>query len=908
MRRLAMVIGIILGIFVAMLLAGYLWLQQQIEQSPIENLHYQVGDFGTSHLALDELSFSIAGNQLAVREVQVRWHWQNWRPQLDSVRLAEVNAVVTQWPEATATVEPETPTQLPESWQVPDWLPHELHIAKLTAQLPCPASLTGNGCVYSGSLQATQPLAIEAEDDVQVRLVLQPGEELSTRTTGLQTDQQLAVTLNYQVIQDFPVVELSARLPQQFDLQVTSELQSAANDSVTTMGDIQLTAEPPVGWLLDELALWQLTGPDSVDEALATYNEATADADDGGALLMGNWRMQFDPNVTTVEALRDATGEVHLALQSPSKVVLPGIGWLQGHARAALALVDGEVDFYDVNAEGELTEFAYQQQLRDYGLEVDALAWSVQGEGQQQPTLSALPLKLALTSVGETELQLNSELSLNADDMSVSSAATELSLTQPEWQWATDGLTTQLENLSVSTALRFDFVNDGQTFNVAAISPLVINAEASVVKTAVQAEEQTEASDLDIAVERIAFTMRDWEAHGQLDEMTVEFSGAADLAVNQLEHELLLPLDWRWQSEIAGAYNDDGIAARVTDGALSHNEGLKITHEVSLSPDELQLNYQLSDLFFLGGNPLAFTTSSWPELFSLGRGRLAAAGELVWPLGIDDPQASDFWQLTTAIQLTDVSGIYDTTEFTGLTATVDVNVADGELTVETDNAELQKLQQGLEFGPLRLAANYQAPMDDLLEGVFTLTDNQLAMFGGLVSLPNQVYDLGAKKIRVLVTIEKIDLSALFQQYPAADLSGNGTLSGTIPIRYSSEGIAVEAGLIGALAPGGKIQMQSQKAEAMAQGNQGVRVLVDALEDFHYSVLESGVSYQEDGTLFLALRIEGYNPAVQQGQIVKLNITLEEDLPALITSLQLTDKVNTIIQERVQQRLLQSKNP
>jgi hypothetical protein len=57
-------------------------------------------------------------------------------------------------------------------------------------------------------------------------------------------------------------------------------------------------------------------------------------------------------------------------------------------------------------------------------------------------------------------------------------------------------------------------------------------------------------------------------------------------------------------------------------------------------------------------------------------------------------------------------------------------------------------------------------------------------------------------------------------------------------------------------------------------------------------------------LRLALRLEGHNPNLEQGRPIHLSINLEEDIPALLTSLQLTDRVSDTIQRRVRERLQQ----
>ncbi|MCH8538866.1 MAG: YdbH domain-containing protein, partial [Alkalimonas sp.] len=189
-----------------------------------------------------------------------------------------------------------------------------------------------------------------------------------------------------------------------------------------------------------------------------------------------------------------------------------------------------------------------------------------------------------------------------------------------------------------------------------------------------------------------------------------------------------------------------------------------------------------------------------------------------------------------------------------------------------------------------------------------LQDNQLALFNGRVRLPQQSYDLSQSEWTLLLQIEQLDLQQLLTQHPTSDLTGQGLINGQLPLVVSSKGIEVVQGQLKAVEPGGKLSYRSPQAQGMAASNPGMSMIITALDDFHYTVLNTEVSYTPDGKLILALQLQGRNPALEQGRPVHFNITLEEDIPALITSLQLTNQLNDVIQKRIQQRLQQPKRP
>src|SRR5690606_998319 len=152
--------------------------------------------------------------------------------------------------------------------------------------------------------------------------------------------------------------------------------------------------------------------------------------------------------------------------------------------------------------------------------------------------------------------------------------------------------------------------------------------------------------------------------------------------------------------------------------------------------------------------------------------------------------------------------------------------------------------------------------------------------------------------------EEIDLARLLAEHPSSDITGTGRLSGRLPLTLSDKGVTLSEGRLAALAPGGQLQYRSPRAAALGESNPGMKIITEALDDFHYSVLASEVTYEDSGRLLLALRLQGSNPAVEGGRQINFNINLEEDLPALLASLQLSNQISDRIKRRVQEKLRQ----
>ncbi|KOO57348.1 hypothetical protein WH43_14825 [Rheinheimera sp. KL1] len=364
--------------------------------------------------------------------------------------------------------------------------------------------------------------------------------------------------------------------------------------------------------------------------------------------------------------------------------------------------------------------------------------------------------------------------------------------------------------------------------------------------------------------------------------------------VKQLQHPQLNTLDWSWAGTLL--YQQQQVQL---EGRLANSLSLALEHKIQMAEQKVSASWTLPELFFLAGNPL-HVGPFWPELLTLQKGKASGKGQLEFDLS-----SMALTKQHTELELRDLSGIYDRTVFTGLTTTLKLFSQGMVWKVETGDLKLQQLNHGLVMGPLQLNAQYQTTAPDWFKGQLDLKQLQLALFGGQVKAAQQQIDF-SKDAKVLLQMDKLQLAELLKQHPSADMTGQGTLSGTLPLSIEQGKLTVAQGSVAALEPGGKIAYQSQKAQAMAASNQGMKIVMQALQNFHFSVLSAGVSYSKEGQLLLALKLEGNNPDFEKGRAVNFSINLEENLPAMITSLQLSGQVSELVKKRVQQRLAAQK--
>ncbi|MDX5297429.1 MAG: YdbH domain-containing protein, partial [Gammaproteobacteria bacterium] len=377
-----------------------------------------------------------------------------------------------------------------------------------------------------------------------------------------------------------------------------------------------------------------------------------------------------------------------------------------------------------------------------------------------------------------------------------------------------------------------------------------------------------------------------------------------DVQVGQLRAPHVHAQGWRWQGPVTLQWTQNPSARNLSTqnlswhakGVVRADSGLSLSLDARHTPDGAEIALTLQDLFLRAGNPLARTLVAWPALLELNNGRLNARATL--KLGGIAPV------MDAQLDIKGAAGIYDRAAFEGLTAQAQVQWDARTLRLNLPALDLVRLDVGVPIGPMRLQADYQATPQTLASGTLSWTQARAGLLGGQVMLAPGQRRLDAQDEPLTLQLTGLELEQLFRLYPAEDLAGQGTVDGSLPLRIGPQGVSVAAGELQAREPGGRLLLRSPRIQALGRSNPGMQLVVQSLEDFHYAVLRSGVSYDENGKLLLTLRLEGRNPSVEGGRPIHFNITLEEDLPALLASLQLTDTVSETIKKRVQERMRQ----
>jgi len=341
----------------------------------------------------------------------------------------------------------------------------------------------------------------------------------------------------------------------------------------------------------------------------------------------------------------------------------------------------------------------------------------------------------------------------------------------------------------------------------------------------------------------------------------------------------LKPLDvqgsWKLKKEILGGTVQFSYANGLilADGDMAHNFS---SGQGYLNSKLQRLNFQQDQSYL----PRLF--ENWTYPFDLFTGRLDMSTQLNWDTG----QVYTKGRLT----LTDVGGFYDTNLFRGLNSELLIDATLDDIKLTAKQFTVASVDAGVSVE--NISFSLQSTVDRL-----QIKDFKAELLGGQVGQRLVNYDWTQDQNDLLLQIKGIQLGELLNL--EAGVEGLGVLDGQLPISISSTGIAVSQSEIKARSPGGFIKYQGAKSMSSAVADVGVGFAIEALENFHYDMLDVKASYSEDGQLKLQTVLLGRNPDMSEQRPVRYNINIQENIPALIQSLKLTQQLSDDIERRIQ---------
>lgn len=518
----------------------------------------------------------------------------------------------------------------------------------------------------------------------------------------------------------------------------------------------------------------------------------------------------------------------------------------------------------------------------------------VSGQAELQIRLPE-PWPLPSPYRGELEGQFSLAAQLNEGQWRGQVTETRLSIQVPQLTRAG----WQLQDLQADLTLSGDLADARASLRLKQGSSLRLGQLAPVARTGTDTNAQVRGLELNLQGLEVSADYSDKPGERK-DEggwagffTNINLQGPLDLSLSELQAPYLEPQAWDFIGEI----NADLTQARVA-GQLRNRAEASLDLALDYGFDgKLVAQAQLSSRGESGARSLSQTFPDWPKDLTISDGRLDTQARLTVP-----PEGKTV--IEAQLQFEALSGIYDRTAWTELSGPVEFSLQDQQLQLRAPGLRLNSINPGISAGPLELAGQYQASLAQPLGGRLTLELARLQLWGGELWLEPDSWQLTEMPIRFPFQFKHLELAQLMQAYPTEGLAGTGRLNGELPVLIDKEGISLAQGQVTALEPGGTLELPADSVRALSQANQTTQLVARALQNFDYSVLTSRIDYTQDGTLLLGLHLQGKSPNIPDGRPVVLNINLEEDLAALLTSLQLSGRVNEAVTKKVQEMIRQ----
>jgi hypothetical protein len=180
-----------------------------------------------------------------------------------------------------------------------------------------------------------------------------------------------------------------------------------------------------------------------------------------------------------------------------------------------------------------------------------------------------------------------------------------------------------------------------------------------------------------------------------------------------------------------------------------------------------------------------------------------------------------------------------------------------------------------------------------------LKESRLEMAGGKVALDPAVLTFDAPAQNLMLRVDGISVGKLFDTLGIAGLSGEGNVSGTVPVTIFPGGIAIPDAKLAATAPGVLRYDKAQAPLALQSAGESVAMALQALADFHYEKLMLDLTRNLTGDVNLGLHITGRNPSFYDGYPVEFNLSVEGRLDQALKEGLAGYKVPDMIQQQLE---------
>ncbi len=197
----------------------------------------------------------------------------------------------------------------------------------------------------------------------------------------------------------------------------------------------------------------------------------------------------------------------------------------------------------------------------------------------------------------------------------------------------------------------------------------------------------------------------------------------------------------------------------------------------------------------------------------------------------------------------------------------------GAQMITVKKVDLDALQ--LEAGEI----TFELPGDETLR----VHSAMFPWFGGALGVYDAMAACSGGAAIVPLRADKIDLAQIFDFVDVEGLSGEGILSGVLPLVVENGRARIEKGILKSDSPGA-VRYRGKVVEKAATANEQAKIAFDLLRDLRYDSLDVTINGALDGRLQFQISLDGTGEVVRNNQNVRVPVDYNIYLDAALLEL------------------------
>ncbi|GGD74402.1 intermembrane phospholipid transport protein YdbH family protein [Lacimicrobium alkaliphilum] len=248
---------------------------------------------------------------------------------------------------------------------------------------------------------------------------------------------------------------------------------------------------------------------------------------------------------------------------------------------------------------------------------------------------------------------------------------------------------------------------------------------------------------------------------------------------------------------------------------------------------------------------------------------------------------SDSGQSTGNLTINDMEIAYGKYLAKGVNLILDGKQSSGKLQITPATLNIDSLQTGVDI--LAVSALIKSQESNVV-----IEELKGQLFDGQFKLDKLM--LTDEPQRSLLTLNNLDMARILELQQETGIDVQGRVSGNIPLHIHNRQVEIRNGSLFNLDQG-KLHITDNAAfAALKQSQPQLEPVLSLLQNLEFTELNSDVSMQPNGLLFLDMQIKGRNP--DEKQDVNFNYTHEENIFTLLRALRLGEEIQDKLEQGI----------